>query len=197
MKGARAQQIQGLRLHLFWKSYTFEMKIFSILWNVPKITKTWQRFPMCQNGVSLGIGGLGVGWIFSLKSGLKILIWAPKNSQNDQIRAASGGIKIPRRLFNEITLKPKTLDLENVGWWWEGDVGEFVQFAGGVLERQVIGARCHQINAGDVFTHGYWGLPLAPLKEKRKGKQFGKDHLHGWYVESPLRGNNYDCVCRL
>ena len=67
-------------------------------------------------------------------------------------------------------------------------MGEFVQFAGGVLERQVIGARCHQINAGDVFTHGYWGLPLAPLKEIRKGKQFGKDHLHGCNIRSPLKG---------
>ena len=66
-------------------------------------------------GFLWGWGGGGVGWIFSLKSGLKILIWAPKNSQNDQFRAASGGIKIPRRLFNENTLKPKTLDLENVG----------------------------------------------------------------------------------
>ena len=69
-------------------------------------------------------------------------------------------------------------------------MGEFVQFAGGVLERQVIGARCHQINAGDVFTHGYWGLPLAPLKEIRKGSSLGKTTFMVVIYGVHFRGHN-------
>ena len=165
-------------------------------WKYIPSSKMYRKSPKHDKGsqcVKMGFlwGWGGWGWV---GGGLDIFIkkWFENFDLGTQKQpkwsnsSCFGRIKILRRLFNENTLKSKTLDLENVGWWREGDVGEFVQFAGGVLERQVIGARCHQINAGDVFTHGYWGLPLAPLKEIRKGKQFGKDHLHGgWYVESP------------